>query len=102
MVMSVIARRRAHARERALERFNTRLTRDDFKSLVDQITSGKSIPVPSANRSLAIRCHVVEHPEMGKTAVLYDKNRKVIVTVLPPDSFEMNAYHAANIPPEPR
>ena len=90
----VVARRRAHARQRAEQRFGVALTNSQLQAMARQIMDGKSAPVPAANRSLAVRCHVVRLPGLPEMAVLYDKTRKIVVTVLPNEGAEMQHYRA--------
>ena len=92
--MSVKAKRIQHARERAITRFGVVLTKALHADIVRQITSGLSAPVTDANRSLAIRCRVVDLGGGKKAAVLYDKDRKIVVTVLPGNGAEMQHYLA--------
>ena len=92
--MSVKKWRQRHACQRAFERYGVFIGNAKLAKMVEKIVSGKSIPVPDANKSLAIRCHVVQIEDLPEMAVLYDKNRKIIVTVLPDDSAEMQHYRA--------
>lgn len=92
--MTVEKWRQRHARQRAFERYGVFLGNEKLAKMVQLIIAGKSSPIPEANRSLAIRCHVVRLHDMPEMAVLYDKNRKIIATVLPDNSAEMQHYRA--------
>lgn len=77
-----------HLKSRFFERFHIELTKQDCDYMIKQIQSGKSkcIVTQSRNRSL----HLVTLFDK-EFAVIYNKDKKIIHTVLP-DSWKTTDY----------
>jgi hypothetical protein len=68
------------------------VTTEDFDEIVRQIQEGESTPVFSESNNKTLHLVKLRDEEM---IVVYDKRRKVPVTVIPPDS------HDQYLPKEP-
>lgn len=73
---------RAHVRRRARDRYGVRLVRDDLEAIVDQIVDndGRAWFVKKQSNRVS-HWLVLYRGEM--LAVVYDKNRRELATVLP-------------------
>ena len=75
---------RIHAKKRALERYDLELTRTDMEAMVKQIMDNE---VDTFYRSSTNRNTLHKVTWEGRTLiVVYDKDRKTIVTFLPEDA----------------
>ena len=74
---------RSHAKQRAKSRFGIDLNQHQYQELIEKIQAGR---VESSKRlSLRVTEHIIEY--QGKEMkVLYDKQRKTIITFLPVDA----------------
>ena len=77
---------RIHAKRQALLRYNVSLSSEDLAHLVNTIRRGRALFV--ARKSLRVSCWKVAH-EGREMVVLYDKQRRAIVTFLPPGCWEV-------------
>ena len=75
------AAQKAHAARRAKERFGIDLGREAQRSIVGRIRAGKAKLL--GWQSLRVKGYEIEH-EGKLLTVLYDRKRKVLITVLPP------------------
>lgn len=78
--MSKVRHQKRHTKMRAAQRYDVWLSSDDVKSLVAQIQNGKAEFVD--RQSNRVTLWIVEH-QGTKIRVVYDKQRKSIVTCLP-------------------
>lgn len=69
-----------HAKYRAKERYGLTINKEKYQKLVEKIRSGKSIS--SEKQSNRITIHTLMF-EDELVRVVYDKNRKTVVTFLP-------------------
>lgn len=69
-----------HTIKRARQRFGIKLTSKNVKDMGKRIRLGKSEPIRSANNNRTFHKLDFKGKEM---AVLYDKKRKVPITVMP-------------------
>lgn len=91
----VITAKRNHATRRAKERHGLDLSRDDFDDMVREIQTGRAAILEKQSNTRSV--FLVSAPKHSKLAVVYDRKRKVIVTVLPAGSREIQR-HAHQIP----
>jgi len=75
-----------HAKRQALLRYNVVLSSEDLSRLVNMIRRGRALLI--ARKSLRVSCWKVAM-EGREMVVLYDKQRRAIVTFLPPDCWEI-------------
>ena len=75
---------RRHAKTRALQRYDLDLSREDLEELVRQIQLGKAEFI--LRQSCRVSFFAVELRGQ-KFPVVYDKQRKTIVTVLPCEGY---------------
>jgi hypothetical protein len=87
---------RIHAKRQALRRYNVTLTSEDLSHLVNTIRRGRALFV--ARKSLRVSCWKVAHEDL-EMVVLYDKQRRTIVTFLPPDCWEVRTSAASSEAP---
>ncbi len=78
--MSKLLAQRAHAKRRAAERFGLNLTKEAQREIVSRIQNGKAKFLEK--QSLRISLWLVDW-NGTEMRVVYDKNRKSIVTCLP-------------------
>ncbi len=90
---------RIHAKRQALLRYNAALSSEDLAHLVNLIRDGRASFV--VRKSLRVSCWKV--PFKGREmAVLYDRQRKMIVTFLPTDCWEVRrVYGSVEVPSMP-
>ena len=74
---------RAHAKLRALQRYDLDLTAKMRRKIIEEIQQQRSIHLETQSNRVSI--HLVE-VEARDIRVVYDKIRKEIVTVLPPEN----------------
>lgn len=74
---------RSHARKRALQRFDVQLNRHQLQALVTQIQNGFATLVE--RQSLRVSVWRITLEDGRRPHVVYDKQRKTIVTFLPED-----------------
>mgnify|MGYP001573490344 CR=1 FL=1 len=79
---------RAHAKLRALQRYDLDLTAKMRRRIVEDIQQHKSIHLDTQSHRVSI--HLVEIEERD-IRVVYDRTRKEIVTVLPPENESAQA-----------
>lgn len=75
---------RKHAKRRARERYGLDLTSHDFQMIINAIRKRKSIPIKRQS------CRISHHMVLYKRRwlrVVYDKNRRQIVTFLPNEFY---------------
>lgn len=72
---------RRHARERGRERYGVEMGADLERFIIGRITSGRSTPVE--RQSLRVSVHDVTLDDGQHVRVVYDKERRQIVTFLP-------------------
>lgn len=76
---------RIHAKKRALERCGVNLNRHDMRELVTSIQKGHfSLLEKQSNRVSVFKAKIDEE----YYPVVYDRQRKTIVTVLPKDAYD--------------
>ena len=76
---------RAHAKRRANQRYGLSLNRDKLNAMVRLIQEGKCTFIERQSNRVTVFSLLFE----GLTfPVVYDKQRKTIVTVLPPEALE--------------
>lgn len=97
MRLTKTASERIHTKRRALERFGIKLTTQDIKRIVREIQSGKW-PFISRDSARVSKWRV----RLGENdvCVVYDKNRKNLVTVMPMDyvlSDQLDDIHTSLI-----
>lgn len=71
-----------HAKRRALQRFGIELTDEKRQNILNQINSGKSRLVRRQSHRVAIHEVTLDGVLIH---VVYDKHRKEVVTLLPPE-----------------
>lgn len=79
---------RIHAKRQAQRRYNVVLNTEDLAHLVNLIRDGQALFV--ARKSLRVSCWKVSF-EGREMVVLYDKQRKAIVTFLPANCWEVRS-----------
>lgn len=82
---------RRHARERGRERYGIEMGEHMERLIIGRITSGCSIPVE--RQSLRVSVHDVTLEDGQHVRVVYDKERRQIVTFLPMPTRD----HAAEV-----
>lgn len=82
-------RLRAHARQRALERYGVALTDDAMKDMRAQIRDGRATVVQMKSKTSGI--FLVHWADAGRSVpIFYDGARRTITSVLPPEAGDMN------------
>lgn len=71
---------RLHARRRAAERFGVHLTNEAEREILDKITSGKATFIRKESHRVSVFGVIFAGKE---TVVVYDRERKTIVTLMP-------------------
>lgn len=74
---------RAHAKLRALQRYDLDLTAKMRRKIIEEIQQQRSIHLETQSNRVSI--HLVEI-EQRDIRVVYDRTRKEIITVLPPEN----------------
>lgn len=74
---------RRHSVRRALQRYKIELTRDRRKNIIKLIQNGEGHLIERQSRRLSLWSVNVPGLGCGTVKVIYDKNRKEIVTFLP-------------------
>jgi len=74
-----------HAKERAIERYEIKVTRDKYYSLIHKIKTNKAIMIKRVSNSRSV--YLVDD-----FVVVYSRTRKKIVTFLPADCKEARDY----------
>jgi hypothetical protein len=74
-----------HAKARASERYEVRLNRDKYYSLIHKIRANEAVSIKRVSNSRSV--YLVDG-----FVVVYSKSRKKIITFLPPDCKEMRDY----------
>lgn len=78
-------RQRAHARQRALERYGVALTDDALADMRAQIRDGRATVIEMRSKTFGI--HLVYWADAGRVVpVFYNAARRQIVSVLPPEA----------------
>lgn len=85
--MTSPVKRRAHARLRAQQRYGMALSKTLRRELLRMIRSGEAIQ--SARLTHTRTAHLLEHGGR-RIAVIYSNTTKDLVTLLPPDCWELN------------
>ncbi len=78
---------RTHFKKRALERYGVDVNRHLYREMVEMIQNGKAVFIErQTNRIAAFWLYLEKPPYTGvKLRVIYDKERKTLVTALPPE-----------------
>lgn len=71
---------RAHAKKRLAQRFDLQINRFQIRDLVAQIQQGKTRLLEKQSNRISVQLVIYSE---RKLAVVYDKERKTIVTFLP-------------------
>jgi len=87
---------RIHAKRQAQLRYNVALSSEDLSRMVNMIRDGRALFV--VRKSLRVSCWKV-FLEGREMVVLYDRQRKAIVTFLPSDCWEVRTFESSSKAP---
>lgn len=76
-----------HAKRRARERFGCKFTHEDEQEIIEKIQNGVATFIQKQTNRISLFGVIYQGVE---TVIVYDRERKVVVTLMPRDYFELN------------